>query len=67
VAWGITILTNAPNRENAVKFLQLLLSPTGTASLKENGPTPISPAHVSSEDFRKLPQLLRPLVKSADE
>jgi molybdate/tungstate transport system substrate-binding protein len=67
VAWGVTVLTNAPKRENAVKILRLLLSPTGTASLKENGPKPISPAHVSSEDSRKLPQLLRPLVKNADE
>jgi molybdate/tungstate transport system substrate-binding protein len=64
VAWGITILANAPNRENAVKFLQLLLGPTGAAALKENGPTPISPAKVSSEDFRKIPESLRPLVQT---
>lgn len=62
VAWGITLVKDAPNRENAVKFLQLLLSPTGTAMLKDNGPTPISPALVSPPDFRKLPESLRPLV-----
>jgi molybdate/tungstate transport system substrate-binding protein len=63
VAWGITLLNDAPNRENAIKFLQLLLSPTGTAMLKENGPAPIEPALVSSEDYRRLPESLRPLAK----
>ena len=62
VAWGITLLNDAPNRENAIKFLQLLLSPTGTAMLKENGPAPIEPALVSSKDYRRLPESLRPLV-----
>jgi molybdate/tungstate transport system substrate-binding protein len=65
VAWGITLLKEAPNRENAVKFLQLLLSPVGTGLLTENGPAPLSPAHVSGEDFRKLPAPLRTLVKEA--
>jgi ABC-type molybdate transport system substrate-binding protein len=27
VAWGITMLTDAPNKQNAIKFLQLLLRP----------------------------------------
>ena len=56
VAWGITLLKNAPNRENAIKFLQLLLGAAGAATLKENGPVPISPAMVSSSDFRKPPR-----------
>jgi molybdate/tungstate transport system substrate-binding protein len=63
VAWGITLMKDGPNRENAIKFLQLLLGPAGAASLKENGPAPISPAQVSPGDFRKLPESLRPLVK----
>ena len=46
VAWGITVMKNAPNRENAIEFLQLLLGPAGRAALLENGPTPIFPAHV---------------------
>jgi molybdate/tungstate transport system substrate-binding protein len=62
VAWGITLMKDAPNRENAVRFLQLLLSPTGAAMLKENGPTPVVPALVSPEDFRKLPPSLRSFV-----
>jgi molybdate/tungstate transport system substrate-binding protein len=64
VAWGITLMNDAPNKENAIKFLQMLLSPAGTASLNENGPTPISPALVSAADFHKLPESLRPLVKA---
>ena len=64
VAWGITLMKDAPNKANAIKFLQLLLSPRGKASLDENGPSPISPAHVSPADFRKLPESLRPLVKT---
>jgi molybdate/tungstate transport system substrate-binding protein len=65
VTWGATVLKDAPNRENAIKFLQLLLGPVGAASLTENGPTPISPAQVSPNDFQKLPESLRPLVGNA--
>ena len=64
VAWGIALMNDAPNKENAVKFLQMLLSPTGTAALKDNGPEPISPALVSPADFHKLPESLRSLVKT---
>jgi molybdate/tungstate transport system substrate-binding protein len=62
VAWGITLLNQAPHQENAIKFLELLLSPHGTALLNENGPAPLSPARVSPSDFQKLPRSLRPLV-----
>ena len=65
VAWGITLMKDAPNRENAIKFLQMLLSPAGARSLNENGPEPITPALVSAADFRKLPEALRPLVKTS--
>jgi len=64
IAWGITLLKDAPNRENAIKFLQLLLSPAGTAALHDNGPAPITPALASLADFHKLPESLRPLVKT---
>ena len=30
VAWGITLLKDAPNKQNAIKFLQLLLGAAGT-------------------------------------
>jgi molybdate/tungstate transport system substrate-binding protein len=64
VAWGIALMNDAPNKENAIRFLQMLLSRAGTASLNENGPAPISPALVSPADFQKLPESLRPLVKT---
>jgi ABC-type glycerol-3-phosphate transport system substrate-binding protein len=60
-------MKDAPNKENAIKFLQLLLSPTGTAMLKEKGPAPISPALVSPGDLRKLPESLRSLVKTMEK
>jgi molybdate/tungstate transport system substrate-binding protein len=62
VAWGITLMNTAPNKENAIRFLYLLLSPTGTGLLNERGPSPIAPAVVSHADFRKLPDSLRSLV-----
>jgi len=66
VAWGVTILNKTPNRENAIKFLQILLGSTGKDALAANGPTPITPASVSAKDYRKLPASLQPLVKSTE-
>jgi molybdate/tungstate transport system substrate-binding protein len=63
VAWGITLLRDAPDRDNGIKFLQMLLGPAGNAALDEHGPAPISPAQVTPKDFRKLPAPLRSLVK----
>lgn len=62
VAWGITLMKDAPNRENAVRFLELLLGPEGTAALKENGPDPITPPIVSAADMKNLPEPLRKMV-----
>ena len=62
VAWGITVLKAAPNKENALKFLLLLLSPTGKELLQEHGPDPVSPALVSASDFGKVPPTMRPFV-----
>ncbi|MEI6670255.1 MAG: substrate-binding domain-containing protein [Acidobacteriota bacterium] len=64
VAWGITLLKDAPNREHAIKFLELLLSPVGTAMLESNGPAPVSPALVSQADVGNLPASLRAFVKT---
>ncbi len=62
VAWGITLMKDAPNKDNAIQFLKMLLSPVGTALLKENGPEPISPALVSPADLRRIPESLRSVV-----
>ncbi len=65
LAWGITLMKDAPNRENAIKFLELLLGPEGTKSLEEHGPDPVSPALVTAADRNKLPPSLQKLVKTA--
>jgi hypothetical protein len=63
VAWGITVMKNAPNPGAAIKFLQLLLGPTGTAMLNDSGPAAISPALVSGTDLHALPENLRSRVR----
>ena len=63
VAWGITLLKDAPNEESAIRFLRLLLGEAGTRSLGENGPEPIAPALVSAADLPHLPEAIRPLVR----
>lgn len=64
VIWGVSVLKNAPNEDNAVKFLQYLLGPVGQAALTANGPSPIIPAVVSHhEDYRNIPKSLRSLVR----
>jgi molybdate/tungstate transport system substrate-binding protein len=67
VAWGITMMKGAPNKQSALKFLEMLLSPAGTALLKENGPEPLSPALVSGGDLHRLPEGLRGLVKTSTQ
>jgi molybdate/tungstate transport system substrate-binding protein len=68
VVWGLTVMQAAPNRENAIKFLQLLLAPgeIGQTTLQQLGPRPISPALVSADDMDQLPVELRPLVNTGD-
>ncbi|MGI9148699.1 MAG: substrate-binding domain-containing protein [Chloroflexota bacterium] len=68
VVWGLTIMKSALNRENAIKFLQLFLTPgdVGQTTLQKVGPTPITPAAVSSDDYEQLPPELRNLVTTDD-
>jgi molybdate/tungstate transport system substrate-binding protein len=63
VAWGLTVLKNAPNHENAVKFLHLLFGSQGVALQTATGPAPLSPPVVSHHDFHELPGSLRSIVK----
>src|ERR1700736_3826588 len=65
VVWGLTVLKSAANRDNALKFLQLLFGLQGVALQTTAGPTPISPPIVNARDFERLPSLLRPLVVRA--
>jgi molybdate/tungstate transport system substrate-binding protein len=64
VTWGITLMNAAPNRDNALAFLQLLFSKEGTALLNAAGPAAITPPVVSKQDFARLPAVLKPLVQS---
>ena len=64
VAWGITLMKDAPNKENAIRFLELLLGPEGMRSLKENGPEPLTPAVVSKADVGKVPSSVQHLVRA---
>jgi molybdate/tungstate transport system substrate-binding protein len=66
VAWGVTILNRARNRDNAIKFLQLLLSNAGKSALSLYGPSPVSPALVSIEDYKNIPESLKPLIKATN-
>jgi ABC-type molybdate transport system substrate-binding protein len=62
VAWGLTILNNNPNQENAIAFVKLLLGPVGSAAFNTHGPSAISPALVSAIDYGRLPKSVQPLV-----
>ena len=68
VAWSLTILNSAPNREHAVRFLQLLFKPgdIGQTTLQQVGPSPISPPVVSGDDYAQLPAELKTLTTSGD-
>jgi molybdate/tungstate transport system substrate-binding protein len=63
VAYGIALMKNAPNGENAIEFLRMLLGPGGTKFLKDSGPDPFTPALVNPSEFRKVPEPLRALVR----
>lgn len=62
IVYGITILTNAPNKQLATEFLQLLLSSTGVQITKDNFIDPITPAQatVNSTD---IPSALQQYVQ----
>jgi len=62
VKWGVTVLKDAPNKANGIKFLQFLLGPDGQGALETYGPAPIIPAEVCRDDYWELPASLQPLV-----
>jgi molybdate/tungstate transport system substrate-binding protein len=64
VTWGVTLMNAAPNRENALAFLQLLFSSQGAALLNAAGPTAINPPLTSKQDFTRLPASLKALVRA---
>ena len=64
VAWGLTIASNARNRDNAVAFLERLLGPSGRTALTTNGPTPLPRARASRSDYQRLPEALQSLTSA---
>jgi molybdate/tungstate transport system substrate-binding protein len=61
-AWGVTIIKKGTNQEEALAFVGLLLGPIGTAALNANGPSPVTPAVVRPDDYKRIPQTLQALV-----
>jgi ABC-type molybdate transport system substrate-binding protein len=62
VAWGLTILKDSPNPENAIAFMSLVLGAAGSAAFNAHGPAPITPALVSPSDYTRVPTAVRSLV-----
>lgn len=68
VAWGITLLNSSKNPANAIAFLQFLLTPgKGVALEQTTGPEPMVPAVVSKDDYARVPDTLRPLLKASSQ
>jgi molybdate/tungstate transport system substrate-binding protein len=68
VTWGITLLNSSKNPANAIAFLQFLLTPgKGPALEQTTGPEPILPAVVSQDDYSRIPDVLRPLVRKTSQ
>ncbi len=55
--YGITILNNAPHKENALKFTNFLLSEKGMSIMEKNGQPSIVPSNTNTYD--KLPESLK--------
>jgi molybdate/tungstate transport system substrate-binding protein len=66
VAWGLTILKGSPNAENAIAFVKLVLGPAGAAAFNAEGPAPVTPALVSTSDYRRLPHAIQPFVAAGE-
>ena len=56
INYSITILDNAPGKDEAVNFLDFLLSPEGMNIFRKNGQEPIVP--LIAEPVEKLPSRL---------
>jgi molybdate/tungstate transport system substrate-binding protein len=64
IVYGVTVLNNAPQRQLAIDFVQLLLSPTGTQIVQNSFQDPISPAIVTNNSTN-IPSELQQYVKSS--
>jgi molybdate/tungstate transport system substrate-binding protein len=62
IVYGITVLNNAPQKQLATEFVQLLLSPTGTQIIQNSFQDPITPA-IATNDSTNIPDALKQYVK----
>ncbi len=63
IVYGVTMPSNAPSPELAVKFVEFLLGPEGQAIMEEQGQPPIVPA--VSDNIDNLPDELKEIVEAA--
>jgi molybdate/tungstate transport system substrate-binding protein len=61
IVYGITVLNNAPDKQLANEFLQLLLSPTGVNITQSNFQDPISPA-IATNGSTNIPSIIQQYV-----
>jgi molybdate/tungstate transport system substrate-binding protein len=62
INYSLTVLDKAPNREEAVKFVEFLISPAGMEIFRKNGQDPIIP--FSTEQPEKIPAALLKYLKN---
>jgi molybdate/tungstate transport system substrate-binding protein len=62
INYSLTVLDNAPCKDEAVKFVEFLLSPAGMEIFRKNGQDPIIP--FSTEQPEKIPAVLRKYLKN---
>ena len=65
INYSITVIDKAPQKEEAVNFLEFLLSPTGMEIFKNNGQEPIIP--FTTEQLGKLPMKLLKYLKKPEK
>jgi len=61
INYSMTIIDDAPSKEEAEKFMELLLSPEGMEIFRKNGQNPIIPFSTDQPD--KIPASLRKYLK----
>ncbi|MCC7560590.1 MAG: tungstate ABC transporter substrate-binding protein WtpA [Methanobacterium sp.] len=62
IVYGITVLNNAPQRNLAIEFVQLLLSPEGNRITQNSFQDPIVPA-VATNGSTNIPESLQQYIK----
>lgn len=61
IVYSVTIPNNAPHRELAIAYVELLLSPEGRAAMERLGQQALAPA--LTREYAALPERLKPLCQ----